>query len=67
MFHSILHFAYHVIVFNFYLRIIVLQEEYVVFFKKELIWNEWFIFIFIDIYNNQNNFKYIFLLFLNFT
>ena len=23
--------------------------------------------IFIDIYNNQNNFKYIFLLFLNFT
>jgi hypothetical protein len=67
MFHSILHFAYHVIVFNFFLRIIVLQEEYVVFFKKELIWNEWFIFIFIDIYNNQNNFKYIFLLFLNFT
>jgi hypothetical protein len=67
MFHSILHFAYHVIVFNFFLRIIVLQEEYVVFFKKELIWNEWFIFIFIDIYNNQNNFKYIFILFLNFT
>jgi hypothetical protein len=21
-------------------------------FKRELIWNEWFIFIFIDIYNN---------------
>jgi hypothetical protein len=32
-----------------------------------LIWNEGFIFIFVDIYNNQNNFKYIFLLFLNFT
>jgi hypothetical protein len=26
MFHSILHFVYHVIVFNFYLRKIVLQE-----------------------------------------
>jgi hypothetical protein len=23
-----------------------------VIFKRELIWNEWFIFIFIDIYNN---------------
>ena len=25
-----------------------------------MIWNEWFIFIFIDIYSNYNNFKYIF-------
>ena len=42
---------------------IVLQEVGGgVIFKRELIWNEWFIFIFIDIY-----FKYIFLLFLNFT
>ena len=69
MFHSILHFVYHVIVFNFYLRKIVLQEVWGggIIFKRELIWNEWFIFIFIDIYNNWNNFKYIFLLFLNFT
>ena len=42
--------------FNFYLRKIVHQEmggggEGII-FKRELIWNEWFIFIFIDIYNN---------------
>jgi hypothetical protein len=56
MFHSILHFVYHVIVFNFYLRKIVLQEVCVwgggIILKRELIWNEWFIFIFIDIYND---------------
>jgi hypothetical protein len=52
MFHFILHFVYHVIVFNFYLRKIVLQEVGGIIFKTELIWNEWFIFIFIDIYNN---------------
>ena len=56
MFHSILHFIYHVIVFNFYLCKIVLQEVWGggggIIFKRELIWNEWFIFIFIDIYNN---------------
>ena len=53
--------------FNFYLRKIVLQEMGgEIIFKRELIWNEWFIFIFIDIYNNSNNFKYIVLLFLNF-
>jgi hypothetical protein len=44
------------IVLIFYLRKIVLQEVCVggggIFFKRELIWNEWFIFIFIDIYNN---------------
>ena len=53
MFHSILHFVYHVIVFYFYLRKIVLQEvgRGGIIFKIELIWNEWFIFIFIDIYN----------------
>ena len=39
------------IVFNFYLRKIVLQVGGII-FKRELIWNEWFIFIFIDIYNN---------------
>ena len=51
--HSILHFVYLVIVFNFYLRKIVLQEVGgEIIFKRELIWNEWFIFIFIDIYNN---------------
>ena len=41
MFHSILHFVYHVIVFNFYLRKIVLQEVCVwgggIIFKRELI------------------------------
>ena len=54
MFHSFLHFVYHVIVFNFYLRKIVLQEMGggEIIFKRELIWNEWFSFIFIDIYNN---------------
>jgi hypothetical protein len=53
MFHSILHFVYHGIVFNFYLRKIVLQEVgRGIIFKRELMWNEWFIFIFIDIYNN---------------
>jgi hypothetical protein len=54
MFHSILHFVYHVIVFYLYLRKIVLQEVEGggIIFKRELIWNEWFIFIFIDIYNN---------------
>jgi hypothetical protein len=52
MFHSIFHFVYHVIVFYFYLRKIVLQEVGEIIFKRELIWNEWFIFIFIDIYNN---------------
>jgi hypothetical protein len=40
------------IVFNFYLRKIVLQEVGEIIFKRELIWNGWFIFIFIDIYNN---------------
>ena len=50
------------IVFNFYLRKIVLQEVGGKSFLslREFIWNEWFIFIFIDIYN-------FFLLFLNFT
>ena len=43
--------------FNFYLRKIVLQEVGGgggggVIFKREFIWNEWFIFIVIDIYNN---------------
>jgi hypothetical protein len=54
MLHAILHFVYHVIVFSFYLRKIVLQEvgRGESFFKRELIWNESFIFIFIDIYNN---------------
>jgi hypothetical protein len=54
MLHSILHFVYHVIVFNFYFRKVVLQEVWGagIIFKIELIWNEWFIFIFIDIYNN---------------
>jgi hypothetical protein len=32
----------------------------------ELIWNEWFLFICVDIYNDQSNFKYMFSLFLNF-
>ena len=49
----ILQDLWFVIVFNFYLRKIVLQEvEGEIIFKRELIWNEWFIFIFIDIYNN---------------
>jgi hypothetical protein len=40
MFHSILHFVYHVIVFNFYLRKIVLHEvgDWGIIFKRELIW-----------------------------
>ena len=47
--------------FYFYLRNIVLQEVCVcvcgggggiIFNLREFIWNEWFIFIFIDIYNN---------------
>ena len=40
MFHSILHFVYHVIVFNFYLRKIVLQEVAEgggIIFQRELI------------------------------
>ena len=44
-----------VIVFNFYLRKIVLQKVWVggsFLSLREFIWNEWFIFIFIDIYNN---------------
>ena len=54
MFHSTLHFVYHAIVLNLYLRKIVIQEVWGggIIFKRELIWNEWFIFIFIDIYNN---------------
>ena len=54
MFHSILHFIYHAIVFNF----LPPQNSSLrsggmgIIFKRELIWNEWFIFIFIDIYNN---------------
>jgi hypothetical protein len=41
------------IVFNFYLHKIILQEVgEKILFKGELIWNEWFIFTFIDIYNN---------------
>jgi hypothetical protein len=53
MFYSILHFVYHVIVLDIYLRKIVLQEVWGgVIFKRELFWNEWFILIFIDIYNN---------------
>ena len=52
IFHSILRFVHHVMVFNFYLRKIVLQEVGgEIIFKRELIWNEWFIFIFIVIYN----------------
>ena len=41
-----------VIVFNVYFRKIALQEGGRVIIKREFIWNEWFIFIFIDIYNN---------------
>ena len=55
------------IVFNFYLHKIILQEVgEKILFKGELIWNEWFIFIFIDIYNNLKKFKYIFITVSNF-
>ena len=44
----------NLIVFDFYIRKIVPQEvcEGWIIFKREKIWNEWFIFIFFDIYNN---------------
>ena len=41
------------IVFNFYLHKLFSKKcGGRIIFKRELIWNEWFIFIFIDIYNN---------------
>jgi hypothetical protein len=50
---------------NYFAEVKIKKDQFI--FKRELIWNEWFIFIFIDIYNNKNNFEYIVLLFLNFT
>ena len=68
MLHSILHFVYHVIVFNLYLRKIVLQEVG----RKSILRDNWFEIS--DLFSSLLIFTiiktilmYMFLLFLNFT